>query len=210
MNHDSHVSLVFPAVSTAPPESCPTCLFPQEQCLCGQFSEVRTRTEFIVVRHVTERRRRSNTGRAAANLMPNARLLDYGQLHAPPMAGEDALALPDRDTYLLWPEGPVVEPPWTGPTPRHLIVLDGTWQQARRMRARIAGLRGIPPLHVAPLGDRQRLRITPAAGGVSTLEAIAAAVELFEGEGAAAPLLACYDRMVEVLHTRGRSPRRRY
>ena len=193
-------------LSAAPPDSCPRCLFPPADCLCGQFEPVPVRTEFVLLRHAAERRRRSNSGRAVANLVQGARVIDYGAPDSPLLD----TALPGANCVLLWPEGPPATPPWKGPVPGYVLVLDATWQQARRMRRRVATLASMPTLHVASLGERQRLRITPAAGGISTLEAVAAAIELFEGEGAAASLLACYDRMVEVLHARGRSPRRRY
>lgn len=164
------------------------------------------RSEFVLLRHAAERRRRSNSGRAVANLVEGARIIDYG---APDSPSLDSV-VPGGDSVLLWPEGPPATAPWTGPVPAHVLVLDATWQQARRMRRRVAALAAMPTLHVASLGERQRLRITPAAGGISTLEAVAAAIELFEGEGSAASLLACYDRMVQVLHKRGRSPLRRY
>jgi DTW domain-containing protein YfiP len=63
------------------------------------------------------------------------------------------------------------------PAPDTLVVLDGSWGQARRMLQRIPPLRTMPRLSL-PVRDAERLRRPTVAGGMSTLEAIAAALEL--------------------------------
>jgi DTW domain-containing protein YfiP len=92
----------------------------------------------------------------------------------------------------VFPEGaPALGPP--EPPPRQLVVLDATWSQARRMFRKLAGLRGLPLLRLpdAPM-PAARLRASPAPGHVSTIEAIARALRLVEGEAAAAPLEALF------------------
>jgi DTW domain-containing protein YfiP len=77
------------------------------------------------------------------------------------------------------------------PPPDTLVVLDGSWAQARRMLQRIAPLRTMPRLSL-PVRDAERLRRPTVAGGMSTLEAIAAALALL-GDAEAA-------RGLEALH----------
>ena len=77
------------------------------------------------------------------------------------------------------------------PAPDTLVVLDGSWAQARRMLQRIPPLRTMPRLSL-PVRDAERLRRPTVAGGMSTLEAIAAALELL-GDAEAA-------RALEALH----------
>ena len=69
-----------------------------------------------------------------------------------------------------------------GPRPVTLIVPDGTWRQAQRVRRRVAGLGDVPCAFVtrdAP--SAYRLRRTPDERRLSTLEAIAEALGLLEG-----------------------------
>jgi DTW domain-containing protein YfiP len=164
----------------------------QRHCVCSYIVPVETRTRFVVVRHFSERRRVSNTAHYAAMAMPNCRVLDY----ADPHARFDETLLPNGEgTCLLYPdEGGVrsSEPPST------VIVLDGSWSQARRMRQRIGALRGLPVLRLAPpVVARARLRRPLLPEGMSTLEAIARVVAMLEGEARAAPLDRLYDTIVE-------------
>lgn len=155
-------------------------------CLCAAIPTVPTATRVVIVRHHLERWRSSNSGRLAHLALPNSEIVDHG--------GEGGVAvLPPLDgAWLVFPEGA----PWHTapvPPPRQLVVLDATWSQARRMFRKIAALRGLPMLRLpdAPM-PAARLRESPAPGRVSTIEAIARALRLVEGEAAAAPLEALF------------------
>jgi DTW domain-containing protein YfiP len=81
--------------------------------------------------------------------------------------------------------------------PRRLVVLDGTFRQARRMYRSIRALREMPELALAPPAVAPlRLRDPRRPDGMSTLEAIAHALALLEGEHVAAPLHALYAEVV--------------
>ena len=102
--------------------------------------------------------------------------------------------------WLLFPEDDDHPParPGIDPPPEAVVVLDGTWGQARRMSHRIPGLHTLPrfsppPAAVAP----RRVRKPPHPGGMATIEAIARAVAVLEGAGPAAKLDVLFDAMVE-------------
>ena len=139
-----------------------------------------TRTRVVIVRHHLEQHRASNTGRLAHFALPNSELVDVG--------GGPAAQLPPLDAaWLLYPEGPVtetiVEPP------AKLVVLDATWSQARRMYRKLAALRGLPILRLPDAAmPAARLRESPGPGRVSTIEAIARALRMLEGDSVALPL----------------------
>jgi DTW domain-containing protein len=77
------------------------------------------------------------------------------------------------------------------------VVLDATWHQARRLYRRTPGLRSIPRLVLpAPTQRRDRLREQHRPDGMSTLEAVAAAVTKLEGADMAEPLEKLYDEVV--------------
>lgn len=82
--------------------------------------------------------------------------------------------------------------------PHRLIVPDGSWRQARRMVQRIPQLDRLPRLSLpAPPPAGRRLRRPPLREGMSTLEAIARALQLLEGEEVGRPLLDLYGTHVE-------------
>lgn len=178
---------------------CDRCLL--QYCLCAEIPSLPTQTRVVIVRHHREIFRGSNTGRLAHLALPNSELVDHGVEGAP-------ARLPSLDgAWLVFPEGPVAEAPIV-PAPRAVVVLDATWSQARRMFRKIPALRGLPLLRLpdAPM-PAHRLRESPAPGMVSTIEAIARALRLLEGEGAAAPLERLFEVAVARMAQSGRQMR---
>jgi DTW domain-containing protein YfiP len=68
--------------------------------------------------------------------------------------------------------------------PCDLVVPDGTWRQARKMRPRVAGLAALPcrVLPATTMATTYRLRSERREGGLATLEAIAAALRILDGD----------------------------
>jgi DTW domain-containing protein YfiP len=155
----------------------------------------------VIVRHQREEHRSSNTGRLAHMALPNSELVEHGRLAGP--AKLPAL----KGAWLLFPEG---EPRTAAPEPppEQLIVLDATWSQARRMYHKLEQLRGVPilrlPERARPPG---RLREAPSADRVSTIEAIAEALRLLEGDAVARPLEELFRVAVDRARATGRSIR---
>ena len=92
-----------------------------------------------------------------------------------------------------------------------LVVPDGTWRQAQRMRRRVAGLSDVPCAFVTRAApSAYRLRRTADDSRLSTMEAIAEALGLLEG--AQGP--ATRERLLEIFQVmvarslRGRAPQR--
>ncbi|MBL8951707.1 MAG: DTW domain-containing protein [Myxococcaceae bacterium] len=183
------------------PGRCPKCWIRTEHCICAEVPRVETRTEVVVVRHEREGWKSTGTARVAMLALSNARLVDYSDDGAACDAALKGLA---EGAAVLFPETGVEPQPLAAP-PKRLIVLDGTWRQTRRMMKRLPSLAGVPRLVLpekaaAPL----RLRESDDPLGRSTLEAIADALEVVEGEAASRPLQALHDLFVErVFRARG-------
>ena len=180
-----------------PDEKCPRCYGRGAACLCPLVRPVTTRTRFLVLRHALEQGKQSNTARVLALALTSCELRSYGA-KGEPMQTQDLSA---PGTWLLFPEGAPFSP--QGPAPERLVVLDGSWSQARRMLQRIPALHRLPRLSLQPPEGRRSLRSAPP-GGMSTLEAVARAVELLEGPALAEPLDALHRAMIDrVLQARG-------
>jgi DTW domain-containing protein YfiP len=180
---------------------CPRCLYQTHVCLCAAIPRLENATRVVIVRHHLENHRSSNSGRLAHLALANSAIVEHGGSDGP-------ASLPSLDgAYLLYPLG---EPTLTVPNPRpqQLFVLDATWSQARRMYRKLAAVRSLPVLHV-PDDARvvARLRAAPAPGMVSTLEAIARALRLLDGDAIATPLEQLYDLAVERARVTGRLAR---
>jgi DTW domain-containing protein YfiP len=179
---------------------CPRCYLPTRLCLCAEVPRLDTRTELILIRHHKEKEKSTNTARIAALALARCQLRPYGAPGEP----FDGSELKAADTWLLFPG---TQPPAPGaPLPRRLVVVDGNWSQARRMVHRVPALRVLPSLTLPPPApDSRRLRRPPHPEGMSTLEAIAGALALLEGEEVARPLYELNERMIDrVLESRGR------
>jgi DTW domain-containing protein YfiP len=144
----------------------------------------------VFLRHASERDRLTNTGHWASLALEGSRVLEHG------VPGEplDATGLAAPGAWLLFPTPH--PPPGDAAPPRRLIVPDGTWAQARRIVQRVPEVRTLPRLAVdAAAPDALRLRRPLVAGGMSTLEAVAAALRVL-GDVEAADAL-------DALHTHG-------
>ena len=180
---------------------CPRCFFRTEVCLCDRIPRVRVRTPVVILRHAKEAFKSTNTARLAVLALEGAALHTYGAPGRP----FDEGAVCGEGTWLLFPgPGGAKVPP--GARPARLLVLDGSWGQARRMLQRVAALRALPRLSLGPpWPQRARMRRPPSPEGLSTLEAIALALGRLEGEPVQRPLLELYELAVQrVLLTRGR------
>lgn len=166
-----------------------------------------TRTRLALFIHKDEARKPTNTGQLAAACLANSEVLVRGHADQPSAPWQTP---PGTRSLLLFPADDAIAldalPPTTQPTT--LIVPDGTWRQAQRVRSRVPGLCDVPCV-VLPAGPptRYRLRAESRPGGLATLEAIARAFAILEGPEVGAMLERVFDAVVErTLWSRGRLP----
>lgn len=180
---------------------CPRCLMREVLCVCARIPVVETRTRFVILRHALETMKSTNTARLAHLALPNSEIVPHGE-QGRPLQPE---VLAPGGTWLLYPGG-TTEVPAT--PPGRVLVLDGSWSQARRMLQRLHFLHDLPRLSLVPRElERVRMRKQHLEEGMSTLEAVAAAVALLEGEEKGRQLDALYsDVTARVLRSRGTYP----
>jgi len=176
-------------------DRCPRCLFQRRVCLCASIPAIANRTRVVIVRHHLERHRSSNSGRLASLALANCEIVEHGGAAGP-------AKLPALDgAVLVYPLG---DPAVPAPPPRQIVVLDATWSQARRMYRKLDALRGLPIWHLPTTAMPARLRAAPATGFVSTIEAIAIALRLLEGDAVATPLDELFQLAVDRAEVTGR------
>jgi DTW domain-containing protein YfiP len=168
-------------------------------CICDVMPRIETRSRLALLLHHREVGKPTNTGQLAARCMPNSVVAVFGELDRPstlPAIGahEQALLLYPADDAV-----PITEYA-TSERPSVLIVPDGSWRQAHKMRRRIPGLSEVPCVTLPGLARTSyRLRSENHEGGLATLEAIAHALRILEPEGEAveAALLRVFRIMVD-------------
>lgn len=175
-----------------PGARCGQCWLPQGWCICPTIPIVPTRTEIVIVRHHIEAWRPTGTARLATLALPRSRIIELGRNSAE----VDRTIAELDDTWLLYPGGNQREA--LGASPQRLLLLDGSWRQARRMFLKLPALRGLPQLSLPIKSEPvRRLRVPRHPAERSTLESIADALEILEDEGVSAPLRDLHARFVE-------------
>lgn len=177
------------------PGRCARCWVRDQHCVCAAIPQVKTHAKIVITRHAREVHKTSGTARVAALALSNSDVVEFGE---DPRPADEALKVYEG-AWLVFPddEGPRAN---VNERPSHLIVLDGTWRQTRRMLKKLPSLHQLPRLWLPEKADAPlRLRESPTAEGRSTLEAIADAVEMLEGPATAAPLHALHERFVEAV-----------
>ncbi len=190
---------------------CARCRRPKSVCYCAALPALETTTRVVILQHPRERDMPIGTARMASLCLAGA------ELHVGMRWGEHAglaraLADPARPPILLYPgrdARDVLREPPAGPVT--LVVVDGTWSQAKTIVRDNPILQTLPRYAFAtPEPSRYRIRKEPSAEYVSTIEALMHVLGVLEG----APekfraLLAPLDAMVEAqLRCQEGSPRR--
>jgi DTW domain-containing protein YfiP len=149
-------------------------------CICALIPRLDTRTKLLLVIHRFEDRKPTNTGRLAAECLVQSRVIVRGKEGEPPCS----LDLdPATQPVLLYPhEDAIALGEFVTSRPLTLIVPDGTWRQAWKLRHRVPQLAEVPCVSL-PAGPASlyRLRAEPQEGGLSTIEAVARAMGILEG-----------------------------
>lgn len=183
---------------------CPRCRMHGSLCVCALFPRIETRTRLVLVIHRIEARKPSNTGRLAAECLTNCQVLVRGHASTPsaPLAPD-----PASQSLLLFPHDDAVplERFFASSLPVTLIVPDGTWRQASKVRQRVPGFRDVPCVSLPPDEPSiYRLRAEAHDHGLATAEAIARALGILEGPHVRRALEHVFRAMVErTLWSRG-------
>ncbi|MYM62626.1 tRNA-uridine aminocarboxypropyltransferase [Pseudomaricurvus sp. HS19] len=187
-------------------QRCPQCRLAARTCVCQWRSPAQCNTEFVLLMHRDEVFKPTNTGRLIADLFP-------GQCHAfawsrlePPAELLALLADPGRHCQILFPaaEGetrPVESQPTTQPGKiPTVVVLDGTWKQARKMAKHSKWLAGLPLLNPSSSVDNKirklgnyRIRQACDNSRLATAEAAALVLAAADEVSAANHLLDYFD-----------------
>ena len=190
------------------PTPCPACRLPVWLCVCALAPRVAMRTSLLLIVHVHDLGRTSNTARLLALAVRDATLVGHGAFPAPadpashvPAGATPVVLFPGRGARPLTPELLA-----SLPSPPALIVPDGNWRQAGNMVKRLPLLAGAVKVslsaHAFAGGVLRRNR---PGNRMSTFVAVAQALGVLEGEAVVGPLLDFYRRAIDrMLLVRGK------
>jgi len=181
-------------------EPCPICAASRTLCLCDAVPRIELSTRVCLVIHHRELTRSSNTGLVALRALVNSEMRIRGE-------GRETLNLKDLlvpryRTFLFYPSADAAELTQSlvlqERTPIQLIVPDGTWRQARKVHYRHHELKNVPRVKISTPNDSTfQLRAQSRPEGMATLQAIARALGVIEGELVQAQLMQLYRAKIE-------------
>jgi DTW domain-containing protein YfiP len=180
---------------------CARCRRPESVCYCAHLVSLPTRTRVLLLQHPRERHVPIGTARLAHLCLPGSELRvgvnfdDDAQVRAVLSGG--------GPTYLLFPGPNAVDLATasvkSADEPITLVVVDGTWWQARKLLKRNATLAALPQIRFTPRRpSNYRIRREPADHCVATVEALAQVLGALEGDPERfAALLRPFEAMID-------------
>jgi DTW domain-containing protein YfiP len=152
-----------------------------------------TQTKVLILQHIRERFHPFNTARIVQKALKNSRLL-IG--YPKELASLDLPLRPRTGVLYPGPTATLISDVPLGQRPEQLVILDGTWNQAKSLLRDIPALHALPRYKLAPESPgRYRIRREPDALSLSTLEATVAALLALE------PATRGFDQLIEAFET---------
>jgi DTW domain-containing protein YfiP len=166
-------------------ETCFTCKRSKVVCLCDFIKPLSTNNRYVILTHPREAKCKTSTGWLAhLNLVGSKYIVDFNMDKNQELA--DLLGAPTTNPLLLFP-GPnaqtisQVREAQPNSQPYTVLVIEGTWTQARHMIARTPALQALPAVTLNIPGTSQfRIRKQPAKECFSTIEAISSCLQEFD------------------------------
>ena len=196
-------------LEVVPRSVCSGCSRPSVVCICSAVRRVATQTRVVILQHPRESDVAINTARLVELQLDRAERHVAVKLAEVP-ALQARLNDPAAPPILLYPGPDSVDLALAPPVgPVTLVVLDGTWWQAKKLFQQNPELAKLPRYSLSPSApSRYRIRREPALHCISTIEAIGEALALlepggFDREAWLSPFDAMVEHQLHFVETRG-------
>lgn len=181
------------SVSVPSRTRCFRCFRPQSQCYCALIPSIENETEIVLVQHVSERDHPFNTARMVRAALDRTKLVcgnSKSLVSADLGLGSSAGLLYPSNTATTLANLPENE------KPKQLVVIDGTWPQAKTLVRDLPQLKKLPHYQLLPTEPgNYRIRLEPDDVSLSTLEAVVQALREIE------PELVDLDKLINAFET---------
>jgi len=193
---------------------CLKCRRAAASCWCNELRPVQSRAHLMLLQHPREARNPIGTARMTHRSLPGSQLrvgVDFSQDAALQAAISDAT----RTTVILYPARNAKDARELQAVKGELnvVVIDGTWTQARKLWNRNPILHALPAYRLNPVTPGQyKIRKEPEAHCLSTIEAVQQFLDVVDGEDGRhremlRPFLSMVDRQVAFAESPDRTRR---
>ncbi|NOH96480.1 DTW domain-containing protein [Vibrio sp. 99-70-13A1] len=158
-------------------KACTGCGF-KHQCICDQKPQVDSSIDLVLLTHENELSRETNTGKLLNQTLENCHVYTW-QRKEPPAELLHKIAQPEFQAFVLFPSEtsqPCQQAIKNLPASKNqiqpiFIMLDGTWQEAKKMLNKSSWLKALPAIHLQTNQDSMyTLRRNQEAGHLCTCE----------------------------------------
>lgn len=180
---------------------CYHCFKPDLLCVCD-VQPVSNQTPVWIIQHPAERTHPINSARLTALGLERGHIeIAWNAECAPPSRLPEGAAV-------LFPSKASRALETLEVAPKGLVVLDGTWAQAKKLYRQNSWIQSLPHVHLTPSEQsRYRIRKQPREGYLSTVEATVMALRQLEPQTRGLDgLLQRFDRMIDVQEQFVRNP----
>lgn len=183
--------------------ACPQCQL-RHQCLCEQLPTLTSACHLALLMHENEQQRDTNTGQWLLKSLPASTSVHIWQRKTPSPALLELLNNDQYQPYLLFPHDESVpvsqafqQANKAAKVPL-FIILDGTWQEAKKMLRKSAWLENLPVAHITPNHtSNYQLRRNQEDGHLCTLEVGCEVLKALGEERQSAQLLNFFDHYMQ-------------
>jgi len=185
-----------------PINACGRCLLRRDLCICTLaprlFLKASTqRCQWLLLTHTRELGKLTNTGRLLLNSLPNTGLHLWQRtepLQTVLQGRRAVLLFPSDDAHVAFSSAKdVMSELGDNAEPILWLLLDSTWQQAKKMVRQSPELQTLPRLSLNISEGASRYHLRRNQQGLSTLEAAASVLEQLSETDAAGSLLSYLD-----------------
>ncbi|MCG7584182.1 tRNA-uridine aminocarboxypropyltransferase [Photobacterium sp. OFAV2-7] len=182
--------------------SCSRCGF-QHNCICHTEPRLSSKARFILLTHPKELGKDTNTGELMLRTLPDSQRYTWDRVN-PPAALLDEIRASGNQPWLLFPcdEKHPATVYQSEPDKQPLfILLDATWQEARKMVRKSPWLAQLPRLSLNPSSaSAYQLRRNQQAGNLCTCEAGIALLEMLGEAEQAVQLNDYFQAFIDTFH----------
>ncbi|MCZ4311248.1 tRNA-uridine aminocarboxypropyltransferase [Vibrio atlanticus] len=185
-------------------QACPGCSF-THQCICHLIPTVESQINLVLLTHENELSRDTNTGKLLQQSLEQCQSMVW-QRKAPPTELMTLLEAQTRQPFLLFPSDQSIECQKAVMTQAQsrkplFIILDGTWQEAKKMLNKSPWLQAVPQVHLDITSESSyTLRRNQDSGHLCTCEV---GIELLKSLGESEPAKLIddyYQQYLKVFH----------
>jgi DTW domain-containing protein YfiP len=162
--------------------TCPRCGF-HYNCYCDAIPSIASQLNFTLLTHPNELARTTNTGAILTQLLDHVDIEPWARQS--PSEKLVSLASPKR-AVVLYPSDDSTDISTLSDqelSQTHIVVLDATWQEAKKMLLRSPWLNALPKVHIKTnQASQYQLRRNQQAGNLCTFEVVSEVIAALESK----------------------------